>query len=44
MGKNTSFEEAIADFSVAYGDQNERDYSALINAIRAGRIEARMVE
>lgn len=44
MGKNTSFEDALADFSVAYADQNERDHAALIDAIRAGRVEARMVE
>ena len=42
LGKSTAFEEAIADFSVAYADQNERDHAALVDAIRAGRIEARM--
>ena len=40
MGKSTAFEDAIADFSVAYADQNERDHAALLDAIRSGRIEA----
>jgi len=40
MGKSTVFEEAIADFSVAYADQNGRDYAPLQDAIRSGRIEA----
>jgi len=40
MGKSTAFEDALADFSVAYADQNERDHAALLAAIRAGRIEA----
>jgi hypothetical protein len=44
MGKSTAFEDAIADFSVAYADQNERDHAALLKAIRSGRIEARMAE
>ena len=42
MGKSTAFEDAIADFSEAYADQNERDYTALVAAVREGRIEARM--
>jgi uncharacterized protein (DUF2252 family) len=41
MGKSTAFEDAIADFSVAYADQNEQDHAALLKAIRSGRIEAR---
>ena len=44
MGKSTAFEDAIADFSVAYAEQNERDHAALLKAIRSGRIEARMTE
>ncbi len=42
MGKSTAFEEALADFSIAYADQNERDHAALIKAIREGRVEANM--
>jgi hypothetical protein len=41
MGKSTAFEDALADFSMAYADQNEKDHAALLDAIRAGRIEAR---
>jgi len=44
MGKSTAFEDAIADFSAAYADQNERDHTALLKAIRSGRIEARTAE
>jgi uncharacterized protein (DUF2252 family) len=40
MGKGTGFEDALADFSVAYADQNERDHAALLAAIRSGRVEA----
>jgi uncharacterized protein (DUF2252 family) len=42
LGKSTAFEDALADFSVAYADQNERDHAALVAAVRKGRIEARM--
>ena len=41
MGKSTAFEDALADFSIAYAAQNERDHAALMKAIRSGRIEAR---
>ena len=44
MGKSTAFEDALADFSVAYADQNERDHAALLSAIRSGRVEATTVE
>ena len=40
MGKAAAFKDAMSAFAVAYADQNERDYSKLIAAIRAGRIEA----
>ena len=39
MGKSAAFEDALADFSVAYAGQNERDHAALLGAIRDGRIE-----
>jgi uncharacterized protein (DUF2252 family) len=41
MGKSTAFEDALADFSEAYADQNERDHAALVAAVRNGKIEAR---
>ncbi len=40
MGKSTVFEDALADFSVAYADQNERDHANLVAAVRKGKIEA----
>jgi uncharacterized protein (DUF2252 family) len=41
IGKNDSFAEAIGDFAVAYADQTERDYQALVDAVKSGRIEAK---
>jgi uncharacterized protein (DUF2252 family) len=39
LGKSDVFDEAIADFSVLYADQAERDHDALVKAVRAGRLE-----
>jgi hypothetical protein len=44
LGTSSAFEDAVADFSVAYADQNERDHAALVAAVRAGKVEARLVE
>jgi thiamine monophosphate kinase len=38
LGKGVVFDEAIADFSAAYADQNERDYERLVQAVRSGRV------
>ncbi len=43
LGKNEVFDEAITKFACAYADQTERDYAALLRAIRAGRIRAARV-
>jgi uncharacterized protein (DUF2252 family) len=40
LGKNDVFDRAIAEFSVAYANQNERDYAALVAAAKSGRIKA----
>jgi hypothetical protein len=40
LGKSDVFDRAIADFSVAYADQNERDYSSLADAVSSGRLAA----
>ena len=40
LGKGDVFDRAIADFSAAYADQNERDYEALARAVRSGRLAA----
>jgi len=34
------FKQASASFAEAYADQTERDHTALIAAIKAGRIQA----
>jgi uncharacterized protein (DUF2252 family) len=39
LGKGDQFDEAVADFSVAYADQSERDHEALMKAVRAGKLE-----
>jgi len=44
MGKSEAFEDALADFSLAYADQNERDHAALLDAIRSSRVETRAEE
>jgi len=40
LGKKDTFDQAIADFSEAYADQNERDYQAVVDAVKSGRITA----
>jgi uncharacterized protein (DUF2252 family) len=40
LGKGNAFDGAIADFSVAYADQNERDYKTFTAAINSGRLVA----
>ena len=44
MGKSDAFDKAIASFSFAYADQNEKDHTALMNAIKSGKVEARFEE
>lgn len=39
LGKGDSFDQAIAEFSERYADQNELDYGALSDAAKSGRIE-----
>jgi uncharacterized protein (DUF2252 family) len=41
LGRSDTFDEAIADFSAAYADQNEQDYEALVKAVRSGRLHAK---
>jgi len=40
LGRGTSFDEAIARFSVAYAEQNERDHQRLADALAAGEVKA----
>ena len=40
LGNSDAFDRAIASFSEAYADQNDRDYDALNAAVKADRIKA----
>ena len=40
LGGSGKFDEAIADFSETYADQNERDYAALREAVKDGKVES----
>ena len=40
LGRGEAFDRAIADFSAAYADQNERDYAAFAAAVESGRLTA----
>ena len=40
LGNSDVFDRAIAKFAAAYADQNERDYEALVDAAKSGRITA----
>ena len=42
LGGRDRFDNAIADFAETYADLNERDHSALTDAITAGRVEAHL--
>jgi hypothetical protein len=40
LGKGDAFDRAIGDFAIGYADVNQRDYDALAEAVRTGRVEA----
>jgi uncharacterized protein (DUF2252 family) len=40
LGKREVFDEAVADFAVAYADQTEKDYKVFRAAVRSGRLPA----
>jgi uncharacterized protein (DUF2252 family) len=40
MGKGDALDKAIATFSMAYADQNEKDHEALDRAVRRGKVKA----
>ncbi|MET0144949.1 MAG: DUF2252 domain-containing protein [Ilumatobacteraceae bacterium] len=40
LGTSDAFDRALVEFSEAYADQNERDYDALVQADKDGRITA----
>jgi uncharacterized protein (DUF2252 family) len=41
LGKGDAFDRAIAGFSAAYADQNEKDYEVFAAAVKSGRLAAR---
>ena len=40
MGGGEEFDHAVADFALAYAEQNEKDYRRLLEAVSAARVEA----
>ncbi len=40
LGAGTKFDKAMADFAMAYADQNASDYKAFMEAVKSGRIVA----
>ena len=40
LGSSDSFDRSIAAFAETYADQNERDYEALVDAVKSGRLTA----
>jgi uncharacterized protein (DUF2252 family) len=40
MGEDSEFDKAIAEFAMAYANQTEHDWRALLEAIKAGRVNA----
>ena len=40
LGRGERVRRAIADFSAAYADQNERDYETFVKAVESGRLTA----
>jgi hypothetical protein len=40
LGQKDIFDQAIANFAVAYADQTEQDYKELVAAVKAGRLKA----
>jgi uncharacterized protein (DUF2252 family) len=42
LGRSDKFDQAIADFSIAYADQSELDHALLLSAVRKSRLHAVM--
>jgi uncharacterized protein (DUF2252 family) len=40
LGGTDAFDKSITDFSERYADQNERDYTEFVDAVKTGQIEA----
>jgi uncharacterized protein (DUF2252 family) len=44
LGRSDQFDEAVADFSLAYADQSERDHEVFMKAVRAGKLDVFLEE
>jgi hypothetical protein len=42
-GKSDELDEAMVNFAIAYADQTEKDYQALVAAAKSGRIKVASV-
>jgi Uncharacterized protein conserved in bacteria (DUF2252) len=42
LGSATAFDGAMVSFAEAYADQNERDFAALTEAVKTGRLTAKV--
>jgi uncharacterized protein (DUF2252 family) len=40
LGKGAAFDNSLAEFAFSYADQNERDYQALVAAVKSNRVKA----
>jgi hypothetical protein len=40
LGTSDAFDQAITDFSERYADQNEKDYTEFVDAVKSGRLAA----
>jgi hypothetical protein len=40
LGESDAFDRSITDFCGRYADQNQRDYTEFVNAVKSGRLEA----
>ncbi|MFL5809371.1 MAG: DUF2252 family protein, partial [Flavisolibacter sp.] len=40
LGNSNKFADAVADFGLAYAEQNQKDFAALKNAVKKGTLEA----
>jgi uncharacterized protein (DUF2252 family) len=40
LGKSDVFDQALGKFALAYADQNEKDYAAMVSAVKSGRLKA----
>jgi uncharacterized protein (DUF2252 family) len=40
LGDGDTFDRAVTDFSARYADQNEQDFTAFVQAVHSGRLQA----